>query len=91
MKGAGTVNFNCGNGSPAPPSSPPTQVSDRTFGGDCNGFDLGFSSETPPPPATSGTASPGTTARNMKCVALGLSMPEYSFIYIAYYAEQKNY
>ncbi|KAG5036647.1 hypothetical protein JHK86_017487 [Glycine max] len=57
-----TVNFNCGNGSPAPPSSPPTQVSDRTFGGDCNGFDLGFSSETPPPPATSGTASPGTTA-----------------------------
>ncbi|KAG4400328.1 hypothetical protein GLYMA_07G033900v4 [Glycine max] len=99
-----TVNFNCGNGSPAPPSSPPTQVSDPcllnfcgdgncvshhgfdfrcqcnegsenllndpklfcfkkcTFGGDCNGFDLGFSSETPPPPATSGTASPGTTA-----------------------------
>jgi len=28
MKGAGTVNLNCGNGSPATPS-PPTEVNDR--------------------------------------------------------------
>lgn len=31
-----------------------------TLGGDCNGLDLGFGSETPPPPATHGSASPGT-------------------------------
>ena len=29
MKGAGTVDLNCGNDSPSLPSSPPTQVNDR--------------------------------------------------------------
>ncbi|KAL9304488.1 hypothetical protein ACSQ67_021751 [Phaseolus vulgaris] len=54
-----TVDLNCGNDSPSLPSSPPTQVNDRTLGGDCSVIDLGFGSsptQTQPPPETSGTA-----------------------------------